>query len=154
MVESPVAHRFEVRAADKSDAETLVKLTLDFLRELRIPPDRARVRRAYEDCLARPKDFPTFLLLSGDQPVGYALAFLRPSTHYGVVMRVHDLYVDPCVRNLGAGHRLVENLIERARRAGAARLEMELADANVDARRLFGRLGFRPVGRGISSLEL
>ncbi len=154
MVESSVANRFEVREADKSDAATLVKLTLDFLRELRIPPDRARVRRAYEDMLARPKDFPAFLLLSGDQPVGYALAFLRPSTHYGVVMRVHDLYVDPCVRNLGAGHRLVDNLIERARRAGAAQLEMELADANVDARRLFGRLGFRPVGRGISSLEL
>ena len=154
MVASPVAHRFEVRAAEKTDAETLVKLTLEFLRELRIPPDRARVRRAYEDSLERPDDFPTFLLLSGDRPVGYALACLRPCTHHGVVMRVHDLYVNPIVRNLGAGHRLVEHLIDRARKAGAAKLEMELADANVDARRLFGRFGFRPAGRCISSLGL
>lgn len=154
MVESPVAHRFEVRSADKADAEALVKLTLEFLREMRIPPDRARVRRAYEGCLARPKDFPTFLLLSGNQPVGYALSFLRPSTQHGTVMRVHDLYVEPCVRNLGAGHRLVEHLVEYARRAGATKLEMELSDANLDARRLFGRLGFRPAGRCISSLEL
>lgn len=154
MIESSVAHHFEIRAAGRNDAKALVKLTLDFLRELRIPPDRARVRRAYEECLARPKDFPTFLLHSGDQPVGYALAFLHPSTHHGVVMRVHDLYVDPAVRNLGAGHRLVEHLIEHARKAGAAKLEMELADANVDARRLFGRLGFRPAGRCISSLDL
>lgn len=153
MVQSPVAHRFEVRVADKDDAELLVKLTLDFLREQRIPPDRARVRKAYEESLVCAKELPAFLLFDEDEPVGYALAAVRPCTHHGRVMRVHDLYVSPVVRNLGAGQRLVECLVERARRAGAARLEMELADANVDARRLFGRLGFRPAGRCIVTIE-
>jgi len=50
-------------------------------------------------------------------------------------------------RRRGIGRALVRALAEEARARGAARMFLEVAEANVGATALYGRAGFRPHGR-------
>ena len=50
-------------------------------------------------------------------------------------------------RGLGLGARLVEDILRRAARRGVREVFLEVRPSNAVARRLYERLGFRPVGR-------
>jgi ribosomal-protein-alanine N-acetyltransferase len=50
-------------------------------------------------------------------------------------------------RGYGIGARLVQEIIRRAGRRGVRELFLEVRPSNTVARRLYDRLGFRPVGR-------
>jgi ribosomal protein S18 acetylase RimI-like enzyme len=57
--------------------------------------------------------------------------------------KLHDLYVVPEARGLGAGRALCEAMIERLSALGAPRVLLSTASANAGAQRLFASLGFR-----------
>ena len=60
---------------------------------------------------------------------------------------VLTLGVVPAARRLGLGARLLAALWGAAQGLGAARLFLEVSEANQPARRLYARLGFVAVGR-------
>lgn len=55
---------------------------------------------------------------------------------------LNDVYVRPAYRSVGVGQRLVEAAIQHARRAGAARIQLETAHDNRRAQALYERHGF------------
>lgn len=57
------------------------------------------------------------------------------------------LAVRPGARRRGIGARLVETAARRAATSGATRVFLEVAEDNVPARGLYGRLGFEAAGR-------
>lgn len=59
---------------------------------------------------------------------------------------IMTIAVDPRRRRTGIGTRLMLRLVETAIAAGAEHLTLEVRPSNLDARRLYGRFGFRPVG--------
>ena len=62
-------------------------------------------------------------------------------------VHVTNLAVDPEWRGEGIGRFLLGTLLARHRAMGARRAFLEVRPGNVEARRLYERLGFREVGR-------
>jgi len=60
---------------------------------------------------------------------------------------VTTLAVDPQVRRMRLGTRLLLALVEAALEQGARHVTLEVRVSNVDAQRLYERFGFQPVGR-------
>jgi ribosomal protein S18 acetylase RimI-like enzyme len=88
-----------------------------------------------------------FALFACDGPraVGAAVCFVGFSTFAGKpFVNIHDLAVLPTHRSLGAGSRLIDAVVTRARALGACKVTLEVVDSNHGARRLYERHGFGP----------
>jgi ribosomal protein S18 acetylase RimI-like enzyme len=78
--------------------------------------------------------------------VGYVYAGLEPMSWKELrdaAGFIHDVAVDSSARRAGAATALLEAAIEWLRSRGAPRVMLWTAEKNVDAQRLFARLGFR-----------
>ena len=77
----------------------------------------------------------------GREVVGYAVCwFVMDQGELG------NVAVGGAWRRLGIGARLVEAILERARRRRAREVFLEVRRSNAMAQRLYGRLGFREIG--------
>lgn len=102
-------------------------------------------RRWSADSLAQSLAVPGahgWLLEQDAAPIGFALA--RFTVDEGEVLLTGIL---PEARGRGHGRRLMLSLIAAARAVGVRKLFLEHAEPNVAAARLYGTLGFMPVGR-------
>ena len=74
-------------------------------------------------------------------PAGFAVAVLHEATWtVRPVCYLEDLYVDPAMRGAGVGRRLIEDLLDLARRRGWSRLYWHTRAGNADARRVYDRV--------------
>jgi ribosomal-protein-alanine N-acetyltransferase len=76
------------------------------------------------------------------EPVGLAVVGIAADE-----AELLSLAVLPAWRRRGVGRALVAAALARAAASGAARLFLEVGEANAPARRLYAGLGFRAVGR-------
>lgn len=84
-----------------------------------------------------------FLAIHGDQAVGVAICFVGFSTFRALpLLNVHDLAVHRDFRGQGIGTRLLDAAEQEAIRLGCCKLTLEVQHANVNARRLYERVGF------------
>lgn len=60
---------------------------------------------------------------------------------------IENVAVAPCAHRQGVGGALVRESVERARRAGATSVTLEVRESNGAARRLYERAGFRQDAR-------
>lgn len=80
----------------------------------------------------------------GNRYVGLAWGRIFPSDPQ--VAHLFQMWVAPEARRLGVGRLLVDEVIEWARHAGAAHLELEVTCGNTAAWTLYTRAGFAPIG--------
>jgi len=125
-----------IRPAEPRDAESLFALLKQFATSYQ--PRRAAFDAALPQLLAS----PTVDLLVAEQRgqvVGYALAHSMLTLYAnGAVVELQELMVAPEHRKRGIGRQLVESILDRAARSGAA-------EATVPTRRardFYLRLGF------------
>jgi GNAT superfamily N-acetyltransferase len=81
-----------------------------------------------------------------DEPAGFALWFLSFSTwegRHGIYLE--DLYVRPSTRGLGLGTALLAALAQLCVERDYRRLELAVLNWNVDALRLYRRVGAQPL---------
>ena len=108
--------------------------------------DEATFLRFFEGELAR--EASVLLIAEIDQaPAGYAFVRVEPPSIEELrdtAACLHDIYVDPQSRGLGAGRRLVEAAFEAARQLGSKTLMLGVSPHNASGRALFDRMGFRP----------
>lgn len=79
--------------------------------------------------------------LPGGRLVGWAVVLLRKHRRHRTA-RLYSLAVDPDFRGRGLGRRLVAHVLERLVAKGVQRVFLEVAEENVEAQRLYERLGF------------
>ncbi len=91
-----------------------------------------------------------FLAVQTDQPVGVSICFVGFSTFSALpILNVHDLAVHRDFRGQGIGTKLLDAVEREAIRLACCKLTLEVQHENVNARRLYERVGFDsggPVG--------
>jgi ribosomal protein S18 acetylase RimI-like enzyme len=100
-----------------------------------------------------------FIAEAGDEAVGacWLRRFSASQPGYGFLgedVPGIGLAVRPAHRRRGVGTRLLAAVIELARERGIAALSLSVAQGNEQARRLYERAGFAPVGREGGSLTM
>ena len=116
--------------------------------------DAAALAAVHRECFEDIWDGPAFTrLLSEPSALGLA------ARSNGVVMgfalcriaadecELLSCGIAPRFRRQGFARRLLDQAIDEARRRGARSMHLEVAEDNVDARALYARLGFDPIGR-------
>ncbi|MEH7120937.1 GNAT family N-acetyltransferase, partial [Neobacillus vireti] len=84
-----------------------------------------------------------FMAFDGDQPLGFVQ--LYPSFSSVSMMRswiLNDLYVKREARGSGVGEKLLKSAIEFAKETEAKGLFLETANDNINAQRLYEKIGF------------
>jgi ribosomal-protein-alanine N-acetyltransferase len=81
-----------------------------------------------------------FVALNHQVPCGFAML-----TYWVNVAEISDLFVVPGYRGQGIGTRILETLLEKARKAGYTNIEIGVLASNTRAQRLYERVGFVPV---------
>lgn len=109
--------------------------------------DRLASRRSFKASVCGAKEC-TFVARVGGRVVGMlGVELHRARSRHAVVRRhsfMHSLYVEPAHRRRGVAAQLVARGLVWSRRRGAQQVRLEMAAGNASARRLYGRLGFRP----------
>lgn len=105
-------------------------------------PDTYWARRLATGADAR-SDLPLLAEVDGE-PIGLAWGRIEPSRPG--VAALYQMWVDPRHRGLGAGRMLLDAVGAWARARNASSLELGVTLGDSPARRLYERVGFRPVG--------
>jgi ribosomal protein S18 acetylase RimI-like enzyme len=130
-----------VRLATEEDAGDVARLMTGFRDwQGRKEPSDASIEQSVRRLIRDPN---TEYLLGGDPPAGVLQLRFRHSVWTGTDdAHLEDLFVDESVRGSGLGRALVEAALERARRRGCARIELDANEANEPALRLYRSVGF------------
>jgi ribosomal-protein-alanine N-acetyltransferase len=128
-----------VRSAEPDDFEAVVSL------EARVFADSAWSPRSLdEEFAAHGQTRRIVVAVDADRVVGHAVLLAAGDT--GDVTRVA---VDGDRRRAGIGTRLLDALVDHARRTGLGALLLEVADSNSAAIGLYERHGFTPIDRRV-----
>ena len=92
--------------------------------------------------LARPQIAGWKVLVNGTRIGGFILTQVIAGE-----AEILTICVDPALRRLGLGRRLLETACERLRGMDASCLFLEVSEGNVGARALYERSGFAQIGR-------
>ena len=82
--------------------------------------------------------------------VGFAYMEYEPVLYAELATKVawlHDIFVDPDARTSGAGHALLDAVAAEARRQGANKVLLSVAEKNENAQRFFEQYGYRQTMR-------
>ncbi|HUJ91092.1 MAG TPA: GNAT family N-acetyltransferase [Gaiellaceae bacterium] len=109
--------------------------------EAEIPDAPWRDSDSDEDVAALPAKIEKDIVLLADGDVGLAIASRR-GTRLGIL---DMLYVKPEARGTGVGRALVQETAARLQALGVDTVELEVLASNVEAQRVYERLGFAPV---------
>lgn len=133
--------RLDVRVAEADDAAAIGRLLHAFNREFDEPtpgPENLATRLT-QLIIGR----ETVVLLAGDGPTGLAVLRFRDSIWTpGLECYLAELYVTPGERGRGIGRALMEAAIDLARGCGADYMDLNTAETDRAARRLYESLGF------------
>ena len=127
-----------IRRAAETDVEAVTRL----LAQLDYPLAADDVRPVLAELLADPAHV-VMVAEEGGEVVGYVNANFRPQLHHlAPVGTIDELVVDEGRRGRRIGERLVEEVLEEARRRGADVVEVTTHDRRERARAFYRRCGF------------
>jgi ribosomal protein S18 acetylase RimI-like enzyme len=142
-----------IRRADPDDIADLTRLFVDFRDWFGNPePDAATIRATLDRLIDDPATEYLLAVDDGGATVGFCQLRYRLSVWTGVDdCWLEDLFVSKAARGGGHGRALVEAAFESAGARGCKRIQLDVHVENVDARRLYERLGFdgdpKPTGQ-------
>jgi ribosomal protein S18 acetylase RimI-like enzyme len=87
--------------------------------------------------------FLGFFVTANDQFAGFANCNTNFSTFQAMpLINIHDFIVAPEYRNIGAGHFLLNGIVNYASENGYCRVNLEVREDNLTAKSLYKKLGF------------
>jgi ribosomal protein S18 acetylase RimI-like enzyme len=137
----------EVRLAAAEDWQAFLVLIDALYEELgEERPPRRRLAELFDDAVAPASPFKLFFAVEGDELCGMLSLAIVPTTQgAGCFGYLDDVFVLEQHRSQGMGARLMREALNHARKSGCVRVELGARRDNVQARRLYERLGFREV---------
>jgi GNAT superfamily N-acetyltransferase len=93
-----------------------------------------------------------FLAYAESDPVGIAVCFTGFSTFAAKpLINIHDIAVEPGMRNMGIGKSLLAAVEKKAREMGCCKLTLEVLERNANAKGAYHAFGFGPATEGKDS---
>lgn len=151
---------FQIRPAMTGDVPEIARLAAKLVRlHHSLDPTRffltERIEEGYEWFLGKEiarKDAIVFVAEVATENdahkeiVGYAWGRLEPRDWMALLDacgRLHEIFVDPSVRRIGVGKRLIEETMQWLEAQGAPRIVLDSAWKNDNAHQFFESIGFR-----------
>lgn len=137
-----------VRRAVPADAPAFLRLVRALAEfEALPPPDDEAAGRLVGDAFADPPRYELWVATLDDAVVAYAATLLTYSTFLArPTLYLEDLFVHPSARRAGVATAVLARLRQEAAARGCGRMEWMVLDWNVDAQRLYARLGAEAQG--------
>ncbi len=132
-----------VRKARKQDSKEILRLIIELAKfEKLAPPSKSAQQRLIGDAFSKNPPFRIILAFDGEKAVGYAFYFFTYSTFLAKrTLYLEDIYINEKYRGCGAGKKLMNGLIEIAKKKKCGRLEWIVLDWNKNAIDFYDRLG-------------
>ena len=109
-------------------------------------PPGHRLMELFDDAVAPDSPFKLFFAVEGGELCGMlSLAIVFTTQGAGRFGYLDDVFVLEQHRGQGIGAKLMREAVNHARKSGCVRVELGTRWDNVQARRLYERLGFREV---------
>lgn len=144
-----------LRSAHEADLPLLSLLMGEFHAEsgFELAPDRTRP--ALAQLVRDPALGRVWLILAGEEPVGYvAICFGFSLEYYGRDGIIDEIYLRPAFRGAGLGARALEAAEAHCRELGIRALHLEVEHDNAAAQKLYRRLGYGGGDRHLLSKRL
>lgn len=138
----------DIRIATAQDGNALAGMAIEFRNHLErtTPTDEQFLDSVAQ--LISTGDAEFYLASEDGRPVGYVLQRFRFSMWAaGIEAALEDLFVSPSQRRDGAGLRLVQFALERARAKGCASVCLDTNENNEASTRIYSQLGFNAVSK-------
>lgn len=137
-----------LQPATPSDIETLVEFSRalnqedpDFTGEIHF--DEAAVRTALQEFIGDSKLGRAWLILDGDNPIGYVILTMGYSLEYhGRDAFIDEIYITADYRGRGIGTYVMQLVEDEARTLGVNALHLEVEYGNNQALALYQKMGF------------
>ena len=138
--------------ADEIDA--MLPLAEQYYHEDKLPFDAARFQRALATALAQDRGSAWWLCVAGER-VGYALMMDGWSIEFGGLSTTLDeIFVLPRWRGKGVASQAIIALRDQFASRGGVSMSMETTPDNLNAQKLYQRLGFADTQRPVFRLVL
>jgi ribosomal protein S18 acetylase RimI-like enzyme len=139
---------FSVALGTAADCDECAGLLVDQLREHGIEASPDTLARVLDVAITDMRRGFLMLARDGGRVVGVAyVATILSAEHCGLVAWLEELYVTPDCRQRGIGTALVTAVLEQARNAGIAAIDLEIDAGHKRVISLYQRLGFRRLER-------
>ncbi len=137
-----------IRPMAPTDRDTALELLAAQLEEHDIATPREHMGAMLDGILTRPGLGEVLLAYLEAEPVGVAyLAYIWTLEHGGRVVWLEELFVRPAYRERGVGQKLLNAVLEHARRVGCVAIDLEVERSHGRAANLYARAGFRMLDR-------
>ena len=147
----------KIRRATKEDAERIAEFSVA-LAEQHFEYDQVRFTRlitlegaaAYYGGRSEAENAAVFVAETDGRIAGFAYMEYEPVLYAELATKVawlHDIYIEPGARKSGAGRELLDVVADEARRQGANKVLLSVAEQNEKAQRFFEQYGFRQTMR-------
>lgn len=145
----------EFRAAQSTDAETLLAFMREFNASQEYPFEAPAARRALLELLGSPALGRVWLIVAEGAPVGYVALTLGFSLEYGGRDAfIDELFLRPPFRRRGFGKAALSFALAEASRLGVQAVHLEVERANPAAHGLYLSLGFVSKNRQLLTRQL
>lgn len=141
----PLNQRARIEPATLDDLPQLVELTTElFEMEADFIPDRSKQERGLQSILEQPARGRIFVVRTDYEIIGMVNVLFTISTAMGgFVIMMEDVIVHPDFRRQGYGTRLVEYVVDFARRKDFKRITLLTDKISAESQRFFEKLNFQ-----------
>ncbi len=139
-----VENEIRVEPATLEDLPQLIDLLMDlFASEADFEPDRDKQERGLRLILENPVRGRIFILRQGQRILAMVnILFTVSTAHGGHSVLMEDVFVVPEYRSQGLGTRLMQHVLDFARRKKFVRVTLLTDRIGEESRRFFARFGF------------
>lgn len=141
----PLNQRARIEPATLEDLPQLVALTIElFNMEADFVPDRERQEKGLQAILEQPARGRIFVVRTDYEIIGMVNVLFTISTAMGgFVIMMEDVIVHPDFRRQGYGTRLIEYVVDFARRKDFKRITLLTDKISAESQRFFQKLNFQ-----------
>lgn len=123
-----------IRKAEKEDIPEIINLVKELAEFEKAPQEVINTGEdMINDGFANHQLFGSFVAIHKNEIIGFALYYYRYSTWKGKCLYLEDLYIKEPYRRSGAGKKLFDKIIEKAKTENCKRINWQVLDWNINA---------------------